>query len=84
MPKVFFNEPDRAVARFRRWVHDEKNRHDINQAKLADALGISQPAVSMKLRANGSNQTEISLRDAIIIFRAMDATDEEILKLMKI
>lgn len=84
MPKVIFNEPDRAVAMFRRWVHDEKNRHDINQAKLANEMGISQPAVSMKLKVKGNDQTEITLRDAIIIFRAMDATDEEILKLIKI
>lgn len=84
MPQVYLNDLDRAEARFRRWFHDEKNKHDINQAKVAKCWGMTQPAVSAKLRVKGGNQGSISLREAISLFDLMDATDEEILRLMRL
>ena len=84
MPKVYFNEPDRAVARFRQWFYNEKNRHDVRQDMVAKKLGISQQAASKKLKVKGTDQTQLTLRDAIIIFDIMGATDEEILKLMRL
>lgn len=84
MPKVYLNDYDRAVARFRRWFHDEKNRHGITQNDLARPMGLTQQGISYRLSIKSKSATSISLRDAIIIFHKMDATDEEILKLMKI
>ena len=84
MPKTYLSDADRALARFRRWFHDEKNRHDVNQADVAKRWGMTQQSVSQKLQVKGSSQTEITLRQAIILFDMMNATDEEILRLMRI
>lgn len=83
MPKVYLSDADRALARFRRWYHDSKPSRDMTDAKLAKVLGIAQPNVSNKLKVKGNTQTQISLREAMLILKEMKATDEEILKLMK-
>lgn len=78
MPKTYLNDADRAIEKYRRWYKTAKATHDINDEQIAKKIGISQPAISQKM--NGGT---ISLRDALIIFREMNATDEEILKLMR-
>lgn len=84
MPKVYVNDADRALARFRKWYHDQKPSRDMTDSKMAKILGVSQPAVSQKLKVKGSDQNEITLRDAILIMHKMNASDEEILTLMKV
>lgn len=84
MPKVYFNDYDKAIDRFRRWFYNEKNSRNITQNDLVRPLGVTQTSVSEKLSLTAKSMTNISLRDAIIILHKMDATDEEILKLMKI
>lgn len=78
MPKTFVSDTDRAIDKFKRWYKTAKVTHDINDEQIAKKIGISQPAISQKM--NGGT---ISLRDALIIFREMNASDEEILKLMR-
>lgn len=50
MPKVFLNEQDRACHRLASWVQGEKKLRKISDSKLADEHGISQEAMSRKLR----------------------------------
>ena len=83
MPKIYFSDADRAIARFRRWYHDSKPSRDMTDTKMAKVLGIAQPNVSNKLKVKGNTQTQITLREAMLILKEMKATDEEILKLMK-
>lgn len=83
MPKVYFSDADRALARFRRWYHDSKPSRDMTDAKMAKVLGIAQPNVSNKLKIKGNTQTQISLREAMLILKEMKATDEEIIMLMR-
>lgn len=78
MPKTFVSDTDRAIDKFKKWYKTSKATHDINDEQIAKKIGISQPAISQKM--NGGT---ISLRDALIIFREMNASDEEILKLMR-
>ncbi len=83
MPKIYFSEVDRALARFRRWYHDSKPSRDMTDSKMARVLGIAQPNVSNKLKIKGNSQTQITLGEAMLILKEMKATDEEILRLMK-
>lgn len=78
MPKTYLNDADRAIEKYRRWYKTAKARNDITDEQIAKKIGRSQQAVSKKM--HGGN---ISLREALIIFREMNASDEEILKLMK-
>lgn len=81
MPKIYFSEVDRALARFRRWYYDTKRSRDVNDADIAKKLGKSHQAVSAKM--NKKSTAEVSLREAIVIFKEMNASDEEILRLMR-
>lgn len=78
MPKTYQNDADRAIEMYRKWYKVAKASNDINDEQIAKKIGVSHQAVSQKM--NGGT---ISLRDALIIFREMNASDEEILKLMR-
>lgn len=78
MPKTYLSDADRALARFQRWYKSAKAGNDVTDAQIAKRLDVTQPAVSYKLK-NGS----LTLKDLLLIFRELGATDEEILKIMK-
>lgn len=50
MPKVFLNEKQRMCHRLATWVQGEKKRLKITDTELASEHGISQSAMSRKLR----------------------------------
>lgn len=50
MPRAFLNDWDRACHRLATWVQGEKKRKIVTDSELADERGISQSAMSRKLR----------------------------------
>lgn len=54
-------------------------RSKVSQTALAKELGITQGGLHYKLMNNA-----FTYRDLIIVFRETNATDEEILELMKV
>ena len=50
MPKVFLNEKERLCHRLASWVQGEKKLRKITDTDLAKEHGISQSAMSRKLR----------------------------------
>ena len=50
MPKTFLNERQRCCHRLATWVQGEKKRLGINDTELAEEHGITQSAMSRKLR----------------------------------
>lgn len=50
MPKVFLTNEDRAVHRFALWVRGEKQIQKVSDTELAEGLGITQQAMSRKIR----------------------------------
>lgn len=81
MPKVYFSDMDRALARFRRWYYDTKRSRDVTDKGVGKKLGKTSQAVSAKMRRD--SKSEITLREAMVVFKAMNATDEEIIRLMR-
>lgn len=79
MPKTFVSDTDRAIDKFKRWYKIAKASNDITDEQIAKKIGVSRPAVTQKMKGG-----TISLRDALIIFREMNASDEEILQLMRL
>lgn len=53
-------------------------RNRVTQSAMADALSITQGGFNYKLRNNA-----FSYKDLLIIFKELNVSDEEILKLMK-
>jgi hypothetical protein len=50
MPKAFLNDRDRACHRLATWIQGEKKLKNTNDTELANEHGISQSAMSRKLR----------------------------------
>ena len=50
MPRIYLNEKDRLCHRLATWIQGEKKIHQITDTDLANEHGISQPAMSRKLR----------------------------------
>ena len=84
MPKAYFNDYDRKIASFRAWFKGKRAEKDINQAYLARKLGTTQATVSRKIQPRGDKQVDITYKELLIFFKEVGATDEEILRYMKI
>ena len=81
MPRVAINKKKYMIADLSGWIvgkmHTEKKR----QPEIAEAIGITQPALSYRL--NSSTDT-FTYGDLITLFKKLNATDEEILRLMRL
>lgn len=84
MPKAYLNDYDRKIASFRAWFKGKRAEKNINQDMLTRKTGRCQSAESRKLRVKGYGQSEITYKDLLIYFEMVDATDDEILRYMKI
>ena len=84
MPKAYFNDYDRKIASFRAWFKGKRAEKDINQEYLARKIGATQATVSRKIQPRGDKQVDITYKELLIFFKEVGATDEEILRYMKI
>lgn len=74
MARVFLSEEDRACHRFATWVRGEKKLQGINDTELADGRGITQSAMSRKIRLES-----FDLKDFAYLVRTLGA-DADTLK----
>lgn len=74
MAKVFLNYEDQASHRFATWVKGEKKLQKVNDTDLADERGISQSAMSRKLRLES-----FDFKDFVCLARKLGA-DTDALK----
>lgn len=74
MAKVFLTDEDRVCHRFATWVKGEKKVQELNDTDLANERGISQPAMSRKLRLES-----FDLKDFACLVKMLGA-DAETLK----
>ncbi len=78
MPRVAINKKKYLKTDLREWMTGRMNTLGKNQAYMGAALGISQQAFSGRLcKATFTNE------QLYIIFRELEATDENILRLMR-
>lgn len=78
MPRVRIKKKEYMVNDLVKWINRRRADLNLRQRDLAKLLGISQPALSNRLEKGLFDYT-----DMIKIFKVLNATDEEILKLMK-
>lgn len=78
MPRVSIKKKEYMVNDLVKWINRRRADLNLRQRDLAELLGISQPALSNRLEKGLFDYT-----DMIQILNVLNATDEEILKLMK-
>lgn len=80
MPKVLpLGRTERKKEEFRKWIRGKRSAEGVTLEKLGKEMGISQQAAGAKLR-----KSQYSLEDLLVLFRSVNATDEEILEMMKL
>lgn len=84
MPKVFADETEKRIYGFRRWFKGKRAECDITQKDLARKIGVDQSNVSHMLNPKGVEKRQLTYRDLLILFDAVNATDEEILRFMRL
>lgn len=79
MPRVAINKKKYLKTDLREWISGRMKTLGFNQNDMGELLGISQQAFGCRLRkSNFSNDHLYAL------FEKLQATDEEILRLMKL
>lgn len=58
MPKVYLTEKDRLCARLARWAYGEMKVRRISQKTIAEKMGITQQALSRKLKSASFDYTD--------------------------
>lgn len=81
MPRVAINKKKYMIADLPGWIAGRMHREKKKQSEIARTIGISQPAMSNRLN---SNEDIFTYGDLLTLFKELNATDEEILKLMKL
>lgn len=81
MPRVAINKKKYMIADLPGWIAGRMHKKKLKQADVARDINISQPTLSERL--NSSRDT-FSYGDLLTLFKELDATDEEILRLMKL
>lgn len=80
MPRVLpLSNIERKKEEFRKWIKGKRSAEDVTQEMLGKKIGITQQAVGKKMITSQYTYT-----DLLILFKTVNATDEEILKMMKL
>ena len=79
MPRVSINKKKYLMTDLREWIIGRMDTLGKNQAYLGAALGISQPAFGKRL-----HEAKFTNEQLYIIFRELEATDENIVRLMRL
>lgn len=80
MSKVLpLSRTERKKEEFKKWISGKRSTERVTQEMLAKKMGITQQAAGAKLR-----KSQYSLEDLLILFQSVNATDEEILRMMKL
>lgn len=79
MPRVTINKKKYKVKDISTWIAGKMFEKKLRQEDLSKLLGISQPAFSNRMKKG-----LFSYSDLLELLKELDATDEEILRLMKL
>lgn len=77
MPKVYLTEKERLCSRLARWVYGELRVQGMSQQELAEHLGISQQALSAKLK-----RASFSYSDFVTIVKTLKPSNQDLLHII--
>lgn len=84
MPRVAINKKKYMLQDLYVWIKGKMALFDMNQTDFGKLLGISQPSAYERLNGLKKGKDTLKHNDLAIIFKRFEATDEEILKFMKL
>lgn len=79
MPRVAINRQKYLLTDLRAWIYDRMRESKKSQSYMGKLLGIEQQAFYRRLK-----KTNFTAAQLHIIFKELEATDDEILRLMKL
>ena len=79
MPRVAIKKKDYMVSDLSQWIAGKMWAMKIRQREMGELLGITQAAFSQKLKTSYFTYEEL-----LPVLKKLEATDEEILRLMKL
>lgn len=81
MPRVAINKKKYMIADLPGWIIGRMHKKKLKQSEIAKSINIGQPALSLRL---SSEKDTFTYGDLLTLFRELEATDEEILHLMRL
>ena len=85
MPRVAINRKKYMIKDFTGWVLQKMKMNGLNQQDVGAILGISQSSFSKRVdKCIEEGKNIFSYEETIMLLKAFEATDEEILRLMKL
>ena len=79
MPRVTLKKKEYKVSDFSKWIIGKMYERGLTQANMACLIGITQQAFGRRLKLG-----MFSYYEMLVLLEKLDATDEEILRLMKV
>ena len=79
MPRVAIKKKEYMVTDLSKWIVGKMYELDLTQNDLAEMIGITQPAFCQRLKKGMFSYLEL-----LILLKRLSATDDEILKMMKV
>ena len=79
MPRITAKKKDYRVADLRKWIAGQMYLLGLKQSYLAEKIGITQPSFCQRLKKGLFTYEEL-----LVLLDELHATDEEILKMMKL
>lgn len=84
MPRVTINRKKYMLQDLYIWIKGKMSLFDMNQTDLGMMWWISQAAASARLKGLKNGKDTLKHNDLAVIFKQFEATDEEILRFMKL
>ena len=79
MPRVAIKKKDYMISDLSQWIVGRMFTRNVKQKDIAEVIGITQSAFCQRLKSGF-----FTYADLISILKYLDATDEDILRLMKL
>lgn len=79
MPKAYITAEARQRARFSAWLYGCMRTCHVTQAELSKTLGVSQPALSKKIK-----KQQFTFNELVAIFKTFKPDAKEVARLLEI
>ena len=79
MPRVAIKKKEYMISDLSEWIAGRMYAMKVRQKEMGELLGITQQAFCKKLK-----KSNFDYRELLSILKKLEATDEEILRLMKL
>lgn len=84
MPRIPLNRKKYILQDFYEWVEGRRAAKNLNQTDIGQMIGVNQQSVSRKMLICKKGKPGFTQGELLILFKELEATDEDILRLMKL